>query len=33
LSTSIAEAERKNDAGLMAALVHEKLAIEKTLRE
>jgi DNA primase len=33
LNTSIAEAERKNDASLMAALLQEKLAIEKTLRE
>ena len=33
LSANIAEAERKNDIGLLAALLQEKLAIEKTLRE
>ena len=33
LSANIAEAERKNDVGLLAELLQEKLAIEKTLRE
>lgn len=33
LNSIIAEAERKNDAGLMATLLQEKLAIERTLRE
>ena len=33
LNTNIAEAERKNDAGALTALLQEKLAIEKALRE
>ncbi|HVH87419.1 MAG TPA: DNA primase [Terriglobales bacterium] len=33
LSTSIADAERKNDAGTLAALLQEKFALEKALRE
>ena len=33
LNTSIADAERKNDVTALAALLQEKLVIEKTLRE
>ena len=33
LNANIAEAERKNDAGVLAALLHEKMAIERALRE
>ena len=33
LNTNIAEAERKNDAGALTALLQEKLAIEKALRD
>jgi hypothetical protein len=33
LNTSIADAERKNDVTALAALLQEKLVIEKTLRD
>ena len=33
LNTNIAEAERKNDVGALTALLQEKVAIEKALRE
>ena len=33
LSANIAEAEKKNDAGVLAALLQEKIAIERALRE
>ena len=33
LSTNIADAERKNDIGALSALLQEKLAIEKALRQ
>jgi DNA primase len=33
LNTNIAEAERKNDLGTLAALLQEKVALEKALRE
>jgi hypothetical protein len=33
LSTNIADAERKNDIGTLSALLQEKLAIERALRQ